>query len=220
MKDNIQIIPAILATNEEEYRQKMEKIAESGAFEGGWVQIDLMDNRFVQNQSVDPDVIARYKNSFQLEAHLMVDYPEGWIDELVKVGVKRIIFPLEDIEGINERIQHIKNHGIEVGLALNPETPVAKIAPFIATMDMVLVLSVHPGFGGQEFIPESIDKVKELGKLKKEGNKFLIEVDGGINEVVSRDLVAAGADNLVIGSYLLDGDITENLEKIWENLTF
>lgn len=216
MRGDIQIIPAILATTEPEYAEKLRKIEVSGEFEGGWVQIDLMDNKFVQNTSIGPEVIAKYPTKLQLEAQLMVDYPENWIDDLIKVGIKRIIFPIEDKGGIAERISHIKNHGLQVGLSLNPQTPVAKLRPFVDKIDVILLMSVHPGFGGQEFILKTLEKVKQASRLRLEGINFLIEVDGGINEKVAADLIEAGADNLVVGSHLIDGNISENLEKFWQ----
>lgn len=217
MDSKLQIIPTILATSEEGYKDKLQQIEEAAEFEGGWVQIDLMDNKFVQNQSITPEIIGRYPTSLKKEAHLMVEYPENWIDDLIKLGVDRIIFPVEDQEGVAERISHIKNHGIEVGLALNPETPVAKVEPFVDTIDVVLILSVHPGFGGQKFLPEVLEKIKEAARLKNQ-QQFLIEVDGGINEEVAGLAVEAGADILVVGSHLLDGNISENLEKIWQSI--
>lgn len=209
----VQIIPAILATTEEEYRQKLAKIEKSGVFEDGWVQIDLMDHKFVQNQSIGADLIAKYPTDLKREAQLMVEYPENWIDELVEVKVERIVFPYEDTQGIAERITHIKNHGIQVGLSINPKTPVEKLTAFVSTIDLVLVMSVEPGFGRQEFIPGSIQKVRRIKEL---GWPVKVEVDGGINEEVVNDLIKAGADNLVIGSHLIEGDIEENLENIWE----
>ncbi|MDO8498250.1 MAG: ribulose-phosphate 3-epimerase [bacterium] len=215
MNGKLQIIPTILATTEKEYKSKLQEIENTPEFEGGWVQIDLMDNKFVQNTSITPEVIARYPTSLKKEAHLMVEYPESWIDELVNLKVERIIFPLEDKEGITERVTHIKNHGLEVGLALNPETPVAKLEPYIGTIDLVLILSVHPGFGGQKFLPGVLPKIKEAAALKERG-RFLIEVDGGINKEVAGRAAAEGADILVVGSHLFDGNVSENLEKIWQ----
>ncbi len=217
MKDNIQIIPAILATSEKDYAEKLKRIESCVEFTEGWVQIDLMDSMFVQNKSISPEIIAKYPTKLKLEAQLMVEYPENWIDELIKIGVDRIVFPIEDLEGITERVDHIKNHGIQVGISLNPETKVAKVLPFVSTIDLILIMSVQPGFGGQEFIKNSIEKVRKLAEIKQSSN-FVIEVDGGIDDTVVKELVSAGADNLVMGSHLLDGDITENLEKIWEEL--
>lgn len=219
MISSVSIIPTILATTEEEYREKLKKIEDSLEFEGGWVQIDLMDNKFVQNKSVGFDVIANDPTSLKREAHLMVDYPENWIDELVKSGIERIVFPVEDTEGIEERISHVKNHGLAVGLSVNPETPLAKVKPFIDKIDLLLILSVHPGFGGQEFIPETLEKVKEAAKLQV-GADFVIEVDGGINESNVKEVVGAGANNVVIGAHLINGNITENLESIWQAINY
>jgi ribulose-phosphate 3-epimerase len=176
-----------------------------------------MDNKFVHNKSVGVDIIKKYPINASVEAHLMVDYPENWIDELVKIGIDRIIFPIEDSEGIDERITHIKNHGLEVGLAVNPETPVAKVESFVDKIDVVLLMSVHPGFGGQEFIPEVLDKVSELVNLQKRAH-FLIEVDGGINQDNIKNLVKAGVNNLAIGEKLIYGDIKKNLEDIQKEL--
>lgn len=206
------IIPSILATTEEEYKNKLAEI-ESCALLDNWVQIDLMDNKFVQNQSVGLDTIAKYPTNLNLEAHLMVENPITWIDQLADLNFKRVIFHLEVDKNIDGVIEKIRNKGMEVGLALNPETPVEKLTPFIAKIDLVLILSVHPGFSGQEFILDTINKVGEVEELTG-NNKFLIEVDGGIDERVTVDLVCAGADNLVIGSHLTNGNIFEHFEKI------
>lgn len=206
------IIPSILATTEEEYKNKLAEI-ESCALLDNWVQIDLMDNKFVQNQSVGLDTIAKYPTNLNLEAHLMVENPITWIDQLADLNFKRVIFHLEVDKNIDGVIEKIRNKGMEVGLALNPETPVEKLVPFIAKIDLVLLLSVHPGFSGQEFILDTINKVGEVEELTG-NNKFLIEVDGGIDERVTVDLVCAGADNLVIGSHLTNGNIFEHFEKI------
>lgn len=211
----IQIIPALLAATEEEYQDKLQRIQSSGLFKEGWIQIDLMDNKFVQNKSIGPETVAKYTTNLKREAQLMVEYPENWIDELVKIPVERIVFPVEDDEGMEEKIKHIKNHGIEVGLSLNPETVVEKLTPYIGTIDLVLVMSVHPGFGGQDFIAETVEKVRQI---KQRGWPVIIEVDGGIDEKVVGDLIDAGADNLVIGSHLIEGNIDENLKEIWQSV--
>ncbi|MBI4037030.1 ribulose-phosphate 3-epimerase [Candidatus Daviesbacteria bacterium] len=207
------IIPSILATTEEEYIKQLNKIMACPEVFEGWVQIDLMDNKFVQNQSVGLDTIAKYPTNLNLEAHLMVEDPVNWIEQLAKLGFKRVIFHLEINKNIDEVIEKIRNSGMEVGLALSPETPVEKLTPFIAKIDLVLLLSVHPGFSGQEFILDTINRVGKVGRLRS-SNKFLIEVDGGIDERIARDLVCAGADNLVIGSHLTNGNIFEHLKKI------
>ena len=215
----INIIPAVLATTEEEYQQKISKLKDSGLFEDKWVQIDLMDNKFVQNQSIGTEVISKYPNNFKLEAHLMVEYPEAWIDELIKIGIDRIIFPVEDGEGIIERIEHIKNHNIEAGLSVNPETDISKLEPFIAMIDLILVMGVNPGFSGQEFIDKTLEKIEEVSRLRSKSNlEFKIEVDGGVNLENAKELVKSGVDSLVVGSHLFEGNLKENVQEIKENI--
>lgn len=212
----IEVIPAVLATSDYEYSQKVEKIEESGAFVEGWIQVDFMDNKFVQNQTVERDVLNKYPTNLHVEAHLMVIDPEEWIIELSNAGVERIIPHIETIED-DTVLKKIKEEKIEAGLAINPETAVAKLTPYLHTIDVVLVMSVKPGFGGQDFIPETIEKVKEVLRLRSENKlEFKIEVDGGVSKEWVEKLVKAGCDRLIIGSHLVEGNINENLEKIKE----
>ncbi|MBI4039870.1 ribulose-phosphate 3-epimerase [Candidatus Daviesbacteria bacterium] len=211
--DEVQIIPAILATTEAEYKEKLTKIESSDELIEGWVQIDLMDNKFVQNQSIGVDIVAKYQTKLKIEAQLMVEYPENWIDGLAKASVRRVVFPVEDQSGIDERIKQIKELGMEVGLSINPETEVNLLEPYAGLIDLVLVMSVHPGFGGQNLLPGTFEKIKVI---KGQNWNLPIEVDGGVNETNAKQLVEAGATNLVIGSHLIEGRIDENLERIWE----
>ncbi len=210
----MKIIPAILATAEEDYKNHLEKLEESGLFE--WVQIDLMDKKFVQNESIKVSVIDKYPTELKLEAHLMVEYPENWIEELVKVGVDRIIFPVEDSEGILERIQHIKNHEKTVGLSVNPGTAVDLLEPYLDQIDLILIMSVHPGFQGQEFLGESIEKIEKIRqRLVQRDLRVKIEVDGGISEDNIASVFEAGADVVAIGSSLLKYDnLKDALDKL------
>lgn len=212
----IQIIPAILATTEEDYKKRIQQIKKSGLFKDNWVQIDLMDNKFVQNKSVGPEIIAKYPVDFKLEVHLMVEDPEQWISELAKKLIRRIIFHIEIKKDKIKLIEEIKNRGLEVGLAINPETKVSELGPFLNQIDVVLIMGVHPGFQGQKFIPETIEKIKEVLRLRSESNyEFKIEVDGGVSEANAKEIVDAGADYLVVGSNLLKYDnLKEGLEKI------
>ncbi len=207
----LQIIPAILSTSESDYKQKLLKIESNRTLSSGWIQIDFMDNKFVQNKSIDCNIVKKYPTNLKIEAQLMVEYPESWIDELVRLDVARIIFPLELTSGITERIRHVKDHNKQVGLSVNPETAIENLTPFLSTIDSVLVMSVRPGFGGQQFIPESFDKVRSLRSLS---NRLKIGVDGGVNESVIKQLADAGADYVVIGSHLLEGEIDDNLNKL------
>lgn len=205
-----QIIPAILAQTQEEFKEKLESANRISRETDNWIQIDFMDNKFVQNQSVTPSELSQYLNEGNIEAHLMVEEPEPWIEELEKYpGVKRIIVHVE-------RVSNLKKGDYEIGLALNPETELESLTPFVTTIDCVLVMSVHPGFAGQEFIEDSINKVAEI---KKRWPELIIEVDGGVNLDNAKRLVEAGADRLAIGSALFEGNIDENVKKIKESLT-
>lgn len=212
----VEIIPGVLATNESEYAELLTALNQAEILEGGWLQWDLMDGVFVDNKSVDLELIDKYPTDFQIEAQLMVSDPEAWFEKLIAMDVKRIIFPIEISTDINSLIQKLKETDIEVGISLNPETEVDKIAEYINEIDEVLVMSVHPGFGGQEFIDDSIKKVAQLRQMNQD---VIIGVDGGISPDVAPKLVAAGANNLVIGSKrLIENGIDETLEKYWEIL--
>ncbi|MBI2039927.1 ribulose-phosphate 3-epimerase [Candidatus Microgenomates bacterium] len=210
----VQILPTVFATTEEGYKKQIEQIQSSGAFKDGWVQIDLMDNKFVPNLSIGLEVVAKYPINSQKEAQLMVADPQDWIDELVELGFKRIIFPIE-VGNTAELITQVKNYHIQVGLSINPETEVDKLLEFLDRIDLVLVMGVRPGFQGQKLIPETLDKIKKLAQLKLKYD-FLIGEDGGINPQTVKSLVEAGVDNLAVGSFLFKGDIDENLERLWE----
>lgn len=212
----VQILPTVFANTEEDYRRQIDQVETSGVFKGGWVQIDLMDNKFVPNLSIGLEVVAKYPISSRKEAQLMVADPQNWIDGLAKLEFSRIIFPIE-VENTDILIDQVKSHNIEVGLSLNPETPVDKIWQFLDKISLVLVMGVHPGFQGQKLIPETLDKIRKLAELKSTYN-FLIEEDGGINLETVKSLVEAGVDNLAVGSFLFNGDIDENLEKLWETV--
>src|SRR3989344_5612978 len=157
----IQIIPAILATTEDQYSADLQKLSACEPLNGGWVHIDFADNKFVQNQTIEPNVVSKFPADFQKEAHLMVSHPKIWVDKLVDAGFKRIIFHIESKDDANEVIDHIKSKGLEVGLAIKKETPIGNLTSFIDKIDVVLVMTIVPGFQGQPFIPQTLDKVRD-----------------------------------------------------------
>ena len=225
MPTDIQIIPAILATTEEEYREKIEKVStcpefarpERGRRAEGWVQIDIMDGKFVPNKSVGLDVIRKYPTMLQKEAHLMVEDPSKWVVDLINLGFERIAVHAEVVpEEARQALSLINSfHKISI-LALNPETSVEQYKYFEPLVRGVLVMSVPPGFGGQEFIPDTVDKVRKAREYV--APQHFIEVDGGIDEKSAKLLSEAGANYLVIGKSLTDGNVAENLEKIRQSL--
>ena len=213
MPTDIQIIPAILATTEEEYRDKITKISAALKSPDQRVQIDIMDGKFVPNKSVGLDVIRKYPTMLQKEAHLMVEEPSKWVEDLVNLGFDRIVIHAEvDPEEAREAFSITNSfHKVSI-LAFNPETPIEQYKYFEPLVRGVLIMAVASGFSGQEFIPSSLDKVERAKDFVVPGT--FIEVDGGIDENSAKLLCEAGADYLVIGSHLTDGNITENLEKI------
>lgn len=208
-----QIIPAILATTEEDFARDISLLKHSLLFKEGWVHIDLMDNIFVPNKSISPSATAKFQINLHKEAHLMVAHPLEWVDELIEAGFKKIIFHIESADDPAKCIEYIKEKRLQVGIAINNETPLEKLEPFLDKIDAVLVMSVVPGFQGQKFIPEALERIKQL---KSKLLVAKIGIDGAIKDDNIKEVVASGVDFVTVGSYLLKGDVDENLENLWE----
>ena len=211
----VQIIPAVLAKTEQDYQNNINKLNQSESLSGGWVHIDFADNKFVQNTTIEPSIIQKYPNNFRKEAHLMVNHPKDWIDQLKEAGFERIIFHLESEDDILLVIEDIKNKGLEAGLAINKETALEKLEPFLDKIDLVLVMSIVPGFQGQPFIPQTLDKVRQI---KSNNWSVKVGVDGAVRDTNIKEIVESGVDFVTVGSYLLKGDVEENLEMLREVL--
>lgn len=209
----VQIIPTLFSTTEEEYQKRLTKLNSCDLLQEGWVQLDLMDNRFVPNLSIGLDVIKKYPLDYHKEAQLMVVDPAKWIDGLIDFGVDRIIFPVEIDKDILGLINKVKSNTIEVGLSLNPETEVKELEPYLELLDAVLCMAVKPGLEGQQF---DMNIYQKIADIKQKSLKIKVGVDGGINDTNAKDLADAGADYLAIGSFLFNGNISENLENLWE----
>lgn len=209
----VQIIPAILDKTPEDFQKHIEQLKHSASFQEGWVHIDFADNEFVQNQTVGVDTVVKNDINLNKEAHLMVAHPLQWIDKLKEAGFKRIIFHYESKDDTLECINRIKELGMEVGIALNIDTPIEKLESFKDKLDLVLVMAIVPGFQGQPFLPETLDKIKSL---KEKNWPIRISVDGAVRDTNAKQIIEAGVDQLTVGSYLLEGDIDENLECLWE----
>lgn len=209
----VQIIPTLFAITEDQYLKRIEKIKTSSFTEDGWVQLDLMDNKFVPKMGISLDVVRENRPPFNMEAQLMVVDPSEWIDSLIALQVNRIIFPIEIEENILDFINKIKDNNIEVGLSLNPETGVEKLDSYLDLLDAVLLMGVKPGAENQELKEETYQKIKEI---KKKLPDLKVGVDGGVNDANIKKLVDAGVDYVAIGSYLFNGDFDENLETLWE----
>lgn len=210
----VQIIPAVLATTEEEYQQDIAKLESCESLQNGWVHIDFADNIFVQNITIEPDMIQKSPTNLLKEAHLMVAHPREWIDKLVATGFNRVIFHIECEDNIAEVIDYIKSKGLAAGLAIKNETSIEKLQPFVGKIEVILVMTIVPGFQGQPFIPQALDKVRQI--KSKWGVK--VGVDGAVKGDNIKDIVDTGVDFVIVGSYLLRGGIDENLESLWEEI--
>lgn len=204
-----QIVPAVLSNDLADYKNKIsvfEKLAPR-------VQVDIIDGKFADNLTVGAKEIEAVKTPLFLETQLMVNDPKIYIDGLANAGVKLITFHFESFKNSEEVfniIDKIKSLEIQVGIAINPETPVENIEKFIERVDLVLVMSVHPGFGGQKFIPESLNKIK---LIRKKFPRVKIEIDGGVNLENAEEIISAGADYIVTGSGLLKNGINKEAVK-------
>lgn len=174
-----------------------------------WLHVDVMDGHFVPNISIGPLVVKglRPYTSQVLDTHLMISDANKYIPQFIEAGSDRITFHIEAVEDPTVTIKLIRKHGAKVGISIKPNTPVSEIAKWIPFIDQILVMSVEPGFGGQEFMMNSTLKMMEISQLRDKLNKeLLIVVDGGINNITAKFCKEAGANVLVAGSYIFNSD--------------
>lgn len=178
-----------------------------------YLHIDVMDNKFVSNKNNPYDILKYYENIYnkRLDVHLMCEKPIFYIDKYINLNTEYITIHIELKEDIEKIIKYIKEYGIKVGLAIKPSTDVRVIEPFIDDIDLVLLMSVEPGYGGQKFINTTNLRIKELKELIKDKN-ILISVDGGIDNITKS--MVEEADILVSGSYILKGNYEERIETL------
>ncbi len=188
-----QVVPAILTDNPDAL-ETMVRQAESFT---AYVQFDIMDGRFVPSRSITSEHLAVLTMKLSWEAHLMVERPEDYLEGLRKAGAKKVVFHYEAISSPREVVSKARDIGLEVGVAINPETQVSAILPLVSEVDSVLLLTVHPGFYGSQFLPEVLDKVVEL---RRTWPRVPIGVDGGIKEGNIAEIARVGVDVIYVGS--------------------
>ena len=213
----IQISPSILSADFSQLGIEIKRLEEGGA---DMIHVDVMDGHFVPNLTIGPPVIKalKKKSSLLFDVHLMITPVHKYIEAYSDAGADIITIHPEATDDLKKSISKIKELNKKVGISLNPETGVNVIKEFLHEIDLVLIMSVNPGFGGQKFMPEVLDKIRELKKIQIENNrKFDIEIDGGINFENSKKAIEAGANILVSGTTIFksnNGDIKKNIELL------
>lgn len=194
----MRIAPSILAADFGYLAREVGRVAPAA----DWIHIDIMDGRFVPNITMGPMVVeaVRKTTELPLDVHMMIVEPERYLDDFRQAGADSLTVHYEACPHLERVVDHIHELGAVAGVAVNPATPVEVLIDILPEVDMVLVMSVNPGFGGQVFWPRAVDKVRRLAALRGERDKPMIEVDGGINSATAREVKAAGAEILVAGS--------------------
>lgn len=212
------IAPSILAADYANFEQEIKRLEATGA---EYAHIDIMDGHFVPNISFGAGVVEalRPHSKMVFDCHLMVSNPEQHIEEFARAGADIISIHVEATPHIHGALQKIRSAGVKPSVVINPGTPVASIQHILNLVDQVLVMTVNPGFGGQAFLPETMDKVRELVQLRAErGLNFDIEVDGGIDDQTISVAKEAGANIFVAGSYVFKGNVNERVQTLRNQL--
>jgi ribulose-phosphate 3-epimerase len=213
----IQISPSILSADFNQLGNEIKRLEEAGA---DMIHMDVMDGHFVPNLTMGPPVIKALRKYTKLpfDVHLMISPVHKYIKDYADAGADIITIHPETTDNLEDSIQHIKKLNKKIGISLNPETQIEVVKNFLEKIDLVLIMSVHPGFGGQKFIPKVLDKIKELKKIKDQQNlNFDIEVDGGINFDNNKLVIKAGANILVSGTTIFknnNGNIKKNIDTL------
>ena len=213
----IQISPSILSADFSQLGNEIKRLEKGGA---DLIHVDVMDGHFVPNLTIGPPVIKALKKncSLKFDVHLMISPVHKYIEDYSDAGADIITIHPEATNNLSASIQKIKDLGKKVGVSLNPETKTSVIKNYLNEIDLVLIMSVNPGFGGQKFMPEVLEKIKELKNIQKKQNiDFDIEIDGGINFENSKIVIEAGANILVSGTTIFksnNGDIKKNIDLL------
>jgi ribulose-phosphate 3-epimerase len=214
------LAPSILAADFTKLGENIEDVIKGGVT---WIHCDIMDGHFVPNISYGPGIVKAAKKTAPeafFDVHLMIENPDDYVENFVEAGADLISVHYETCPHLHRSIQNIKKYGLMTGVVVNPATSLHNIEPVLADVDLVLIMSVNPGFGGQSFIESSYNKLSELAKMREEKELgFLIQVDGGVNLKNIKKVSEAGADILVAGSSVFSAEnITSRVEELIEKL--
>ena len=210
------LAPSILAADFGNLRKEIETVSEAGA---QYIHIDVMDGMFVPSISFGMPVIQSVRSCTDkvFDVHMMVEEPGRYVEDMKSCGADIITVHAEACTHLDRVVNQIKDLGLKAGVALNPATPIQALDCILDQLDMVLIMTVEPGFGGQGFIPECMDKIKAVrAEIQKHGYNCELEIDGGAKLTNTADIVAAGADVIVAGSAVFGGDIADNVKKFHE----
>jgi ribulose-phosphate 3-epimerase len=208
------IAPSILSADFSKLGDEIKSVEKAGA---DWIHVDVMDGHFVPNITIGPLIVeaARRITSLPLDVHLMIENPDRYIEDFAKAGADLISVQVEACIHLNRTVQMIKALDLRAGVVLNPSTPLSSLEWVLEDVDFVMIMSVNPGFGGQKFIPNSIDKIRALRKMIQDRElSVLIEIDGGVNEKTIKNVSDAGVDVFVAGSAIFKSpDYKETISK-------
>ncbi len=213
------LAPSILSADFSRLAEQVNEIEKAGAH---LIHVDVMDGHFVPNITFGAPVMKSLlgKTGIPFDVHLMIENPDMYVADFVTENTEYITVHQEACIHLHRTIQNIRSHGVKAGVSINPATPVCMIQEVLADVDMVLVMSVNPGFGGQKFIPSALDKIRELDSIRKQrGLDFAIEIDGGAGADNIDEILAAGTDIVVAGSSVFKkGDIREQVKLLTQNM--